>query len=153
MPNSTTFDLLLHYQVTAIGGGGGTGYRGIERSTTGIIVYPGDEILILGSQVGGDDGINDITIRVQDVGNTGNITLVTLQGQAPRFSSGDTYTGISGTDITGSGTGATFNFVVASGEITTFDASSMRFEAPVDMYSSTDVYDKYLVFPRRNILV
>ena len=148
----TTFDLMLHYEVTAIGGGGGSGYRGIERAPNGIIVYTGDEISILGSQVGGIDGINDILVRVQEVGNTGNITLVILQGQAPLFSSGDTYTGISGTNITGTGTGATFDFVAASGEITTFDATSLRFESPVDMYSSTDEYDRYLLFPRRNIL-
>jgi len=35
---------------------------------------------------------------------------------------------------------------------TTFDGGSMQFVAPVDMYSNTNVYDKYLVFPRRNIL-
>ena len=140
-PAETTFDLLLHYQVTAIGGGGGSGYT------------IGDKILILGSVLGGVDSINNVTITVQDTGVGGSITLVNLQGTAPLFSSGSTYTGISGTNIIGTGTGATFDFVVASGEITTFDASSMRFEAPVDMYSSTDVYDKYLVFPRRNILV
>jgi len=39
-----------------------------------------------------------------------------------------------------------------NGKTTTFDATSMRFEAPVDMYSYTDAYDKYLVFPRKNIL-
>jgi len=39
-----------------------------------------------------------------------------------------------------------------NGNLTTFDATSMRFEAPVDMYSNTDAYDKYLVFPKRNIL-
>ena len=140
-PAETTFDLNLHYEVTAIGGGGGTGYA------------IGNKISILGSQLGGLDGVNNVVITVQDIGAGGSITLVNLQGQAPLFSSGSTYSGISGTNITGSGAGATFNFVVASGEITTFDATSMRFEAPVDMYSSTDVYDKYLVFPRRNILV
>ena len=37
---------------------------------------------------------------------------------------------------------------------TTFDGGSMQFTAPVDMYSSnnTTEYDKYLVFPKRNIL-
>lgn len=35
---------------------------------------------------------------------------------------------------------------------TTFDGGSMQFIAPVDMYSDTNEYDKYLVFPRRNIL-
>jgi hypothetical protein len=39
-----------------------------------------------------------------------------------------------------------------NGKTTTFDATSMRFEAPVDMYSDTDAYDKYLVFPRKTIL-
>ena len=37
---------------------------------------------------------------------------------------------------------------------TTFDNNSLLFTAPVDMYSSTATtdYDKYLVFPKRNIL-
>jgi hypothetical protein len=36
---------------------------------------------------------------------------------------------------------------------TIFDGGSMAFEAPVDMYDPTDQYDKYLVFPKANILV
>ena len=36
---------------------------------------------------------------------------------------------------------------------TTFDATSMAFEVPVDMYDPTDRDDKYLVFPKANILV
>jgi len=39
-----------------------------------------------------------------------------------------------------------------SGDQTIFDGGSLRFIAPVDMYSDTQEYDKYLVFPRRNIL-
>jgi hypothetical protein len=35
---------------------------------------------------------------------------------------------------------------------TTFDESSMQFIEPVDMYDPTDAYDKYLVFPKTNIL-
>ena len=37
---------------------------------------------------------------------------------------------------------------------TTFDNNSLLFTAPVDMYSTTATtdYDKYLVFPKRNIL-
>jgi hypothetical protein len=35
---------------------------------------------------------------------------------------------------------------------TTFDGGSMQFTAPVDVYSNTNVYDKYLLFPRRDIL-
>ena len=41
----------------------------------------------------------------------------------------------------------------SSGSETTFDQRSMAFEEPVDMYNPTDAYDKYLVFPRTNILV
>ena len=36
---------------------------------------------------------------------------------------------------------------------TTFDGASMAFEQPVDMYDPTDRDDKYLVFPKANILV
>lgn len=36
---------------------------------------------------------------------------------------------------------------------TTFDQGSMAFEVPVDLYDPTDRYDKYLVFPKANILV
>lgn len=39
-----------------------------------------------------------------------------------------------------------------NGKPTTFDATSMRFEAPVDIYTNTDAFDKYLVFPKNNIL-
>jgi hypothetical protein len=38
------------------------------------------------------------------------------------------------------------------GNPTTFDGGSMRFESPVDMYSNTNMFDKYLVFPKRTIL-
>ncbi len=38
------------------------------------------------------------------------------------------------------------------GNSTTFDQNSLQFTAPVDMYSTTQEYDKYLVFPKRNIL-
>ena len=136
-----TFDLLLHYEVDAFANAG-TGYQ------------IGNKILILGSDLGGTDALNSVTITVQDIDNTtGAITIINLVGTAPAFSSGDTYTNITGTNIIGSGTGAVFDFVVGSGDPTTFDQSSMRFEAPVDIYTNTDAFDKYLVFPRRNILV
>jgi len=136
-----TFDLLLHYEVDAFANAG-TGYQ------------IGNKILILGSDLGGTDALNSVIITVQDIDNTtGAITIINLVGTAPAFSSGDTYTNVSGTNIIGSGTGAVFDFVVGSGDPTTFDQSSMRFEAPVDIYTNTDAFDKYLVFPRRNILV
>jgi len=36
---------------------------------------------------------------------------------------------------------------------TIFDENSLKFVAPVDMYDPTDIYDKYLVFPKSSILV
>ena len=140
-PAETTFDLVLHYEVDAFANAG-----------TGYLI--GDRILILGSDLGGTDALNSVTITVQDVNTvTGAITIVNLVGTAPLFSGGDTYTNVTGTNIIGSGTGAVFDFVVGSGDPTTFDSTSMRFEAPVDIYTNTDAFDKYLVFPRRNILV
>jgi hypothetical protein len=44
-------------------------------------------------------------------------------------------------------------FDVDSGDPTTFDTSSLQFIDPVDMYNPSDDYDKYLVFPKANILV
>lgn len=40
----------------------------------------------------------------------------------------------------------------AAGQATTFDQNSLQFTDPVDMYSVTQAYDKYLVFRKRNIL-
>jgi hypothetical protein len=36
---------------------------------------------------------------------------------------------------------------------TTFDQDSMQFIQPVDMYNPGQINDKYLVFPKSNILV
>jgi hypothetical protein len=195
---------------------GGTGYK------------IGDKILILGSDLGGTDVLNDVTINIQDTNTTtGAITIINYTGIAPLFEqyssvsitsltigigaknlnvspglsyyvgqyisiaydesnymigavtsysaeTGNLYVNvtatvgsgtygdwklnrifdnISGTNIVGTGTGAEFDFAIGSGTATTFDATSMRFEAPVDIYTNTDAFDKYLVFPRRNILV
>ena len=211
----TTFDLLLHYVITSIAVGG-TGYK------------IGDKILILGSDLGGTDVLNDVIINVQDINTTtGAITIVNYTGTAPFFEqyrttsntnltigtgfknlnvspglsyyigqyitiaydgsnymigavtsysaeTGNLYVyvtttvgsgtygawhlnrifdNISGTNIIGTGTGAEFDLSIGSGTATTFDATSMRFEAPVDIYTNTNAFDKYLVFPRRNILV
>ena len=53
----------------------------------------------------------------------------------------------------------TFDFNEATGpdstlleDTTTFDGDSMRFTSPLDNYEFTDKYNKYLVFPKTNIL-
>jgi hypothetical protein len=136
---ATTFDLNNHYRITSLVDAG-TGYA-ID-----------DIIVIAGNDIGGQTGINDLTIRVLDVDINGAILDTALSGQAPWMTTGDTYTNITGiTD--GSGIDAEFNLIVASGSPTIFDDNSLRFESPVDNYTNTDEYDKYLIFPKRNILV
>jgi hypothetical protein len=212
---ATTFDLVLHYVITSIVNGG-LGYN------------IGDKILVLGSDTGGTDVLNDTVITVQDINPaTGEITIVNYTGAAPfleQYNSASdttliigtgmrnlnigiglsyvagnpvivaydganymigtvtvyspitgnmyvnvtdiagsgtyntwsinlTFDNITGTNIIGTGSGAEFDFAIGSGNPTTFDDTSMRFEAPVDIYTNTDAFDKYLVFPRRNILV
>jgi len=224
-PAETTFDLDNHYQLPSnIVYDGGTGYA------------IGDRILILGSQVGGVNGTNNITITVEQVNEFGTIEQARASGVAPLFSTGDTYTNIAGTNISGSGavftvlknaqiytvivtnrgtdyavgsqltvlgsslggsnitnnatitvtavdssggitaaiidgtatsgtvsytsitgtvttgSGATWDIEVVGADATIFDGSSLRFIAPVDMYSNTQEYDKYLVFPYKNIV-
>ena len=145
-PAATTFDINNHYELPEANDSsfvfvGGLGYA------------VGDEIRILGTQVGGTTPRNNITIRVNTVDELGMIESAFATGTAPLFSVGDTYTNISGTNVTGTGTGATWDIQVVAGVQTSFDGGSMQFIAPVDMYSNTQEYDKYLVFPRRNILV
>jgi len=156
-PAATTFDINNHYQLPEPNDSsfvfvGGINYRGVETTSTGVVTYPGDEILILGSQVGGEDGLNDIVLRVNTVNALGTIESAFCSGTAPLFSAGDIYFNVAGTNITGTGTGATWDIEIAAGVQTTFDENSLQFIAPVDMYSNTQVYDKYLVFPKRNIL-
>jgi len=43
--------------------------------------------------------------------------------------------------------------ITVVGDQTTFDQDSMQFIAPVDMYTTSTALDKYLVFPKANILV
>jgi hypothetical protein len=145
-PAETTFDINDHYQLPEPNDSsfvfvGGTGYA------------QGDEIRILGTQVGGTAPRNNITIRVNTVDELGTIISAFATGTAPLFSAGNVYYNVAGTNITGTGTGATWDIQAVPGEQTVFDGDSLKFISPVDMYSNTQVYDKYLVFPRRNILV
>jgi hypothetical protein len=146
-PAATTFDIEPHYQLP-------------ERNDSsfvfdgGIDYAVGDQILILGSQVGGEDGVNNITLTVNTVDSLGTIESAFCQGFAPLLTVGDIYTNIAGTNITpgGTGSGATWDIEVVGEDSTIFDGNSLKFIAPVDMYSNTTDFDKYLVFPKRTIL-
>jgi hypothetical protein len=141
----TTFDLDAHYQLpipndSSLVFTGGSGYA------------IGNQIRILGSQIGGTNTLNDVVITVAVVDGAGTIEQAFCQGTAPMFSVGNTYYNIAGTNISGSGVGATWDLEVVGEDETTFDGQSIRFIAPVDMYSNSQAYDKYLVFPKRTIL-
>jgi hypothetical protein len=143
--SSTTFDENTHYRVpetndSSIVFNGGTGYA------------VGNKIRILGSDLGGIDVYNDLVITVLDVGTVGNITYYALVGQAFPLKQGEIFYNVVGTNISGTGAGATWDIIIASGDPTIFDGGSMEFNVPADIYGVTDQYDKYLVFPKRNIL-
>jgi len=137
-PSWVSFDVQCHYQLVSINNSG-TNYQ------------IGDKIKIPGSLVGGQDGINDVTLVVNTV-TSGAIQAVFCSGQAPQRSAGHTYNDVAGINIIGSGTGATWNITTVPGIATTFDVNSMVFTDPLDTYSNTNAYDKYLLFPQRNII-
>lgn len=142
---TTSFDLQAHYQLPEPNDSsfvfvGGTGYS------------VGNQILIAGSDIGGVDDVNDVVVTVEQVDTLGTITEARAAGIAPLLSVGDTYTNVVGTNITGTGTGATWDIEVVGEDPTVFDGNSLKFIDPVDMYSNSQDYDKYLVFPKRNIL-
>jgi hypothetical protein len=144
-PESATFDVEYHYQLpvpndSSLAFNGGAGYA------------VGDRVLIQGSQVGGQDDLNNIVLEVYAVDESGTIEGAFCSGTAPLNSAGAVYYNIVGTNITGSGAGATWDIETVPGTATVFDGNSMQFTAPVDMYNNTTEFDKYLVFPKRNIL-
>ena len=122
--------------------------------------------------------------------NVGAIISAFYEGTANLFSYGNTFSNISGVNVTGAGTGATWTVIpvpgmgvsvpastqwlnnnntgvswinnsglptvfTPGGNIifgTTFDGGSITFNSPADVYTDTDAYNKYLMFPKRNIL-
>jgi hypothetical protein len=144
-PAATTFDIDAHYQLpvpndSSLVFTGGTGYA------------VGNRILILGSQIGGTDDLNDVVIVVNTVNVSGTIQSAFCSGTAPFQLLGDIFTNIVGTNITGTGTGATWDLQVTGFDTTIFDGGATNFIAPADQYTTTDVFDKYLLYPRINIL-
>lgn len=144
-PELTTFDVEPHYELPTPNDSSFVFVGGIDYAV-------GDQIRILGSQIGGEDTLNDVIITVEEVDSLGTIQQARAQGTAPLLTVGDSYVNIAGTNITGSGTGATWDLVTVGEDATTFDGGSLQFTAPVDMYSNTTDFDKYLVFPKRTIL-
>jgi hypothetical protein len=138
-PATTTFDIGTHYQLF-----------GNYGSSVDYAV--GNQISILGSQVGGIDGLNDIVVTVQQVNTFGVITQAQAVGIGPLLALGDYYIDVVGSNISGTGTGATWDIQVVGSVTTVFDGGSLQFTAPSNIYSNSTDLDKYLVFPKRTIL-
>ena len=81
---------------------------------------------------------------------TGIINSVTISGTPIISVDGTSYTNRSATNIISSGSGAKFTVTVSNS--TTFDGNSLQFNTPADKYGLTDEYNKYLLFPKTNIL-
>jgi hypothetical protein len=144
-PAATTFDHDYHYRTQPYDGSsvifnGGANYR------------VNDKILVPGASLGGITGVNDMTVTVLQVDENGTILYYDLVGTANFQALTQKFYNVPGTNLIGTGTGATFDIEIGSGVTTIFDFNSLQFIAPVDNYTNTNQYDKYLVFPKRNIL-
>jgi hypothetical protein len=205
---SVTFDIEPHYS---------TPTQSFDANGAGYAI--GDEILILGSDLGGIDGDNDLRITVNTVGSVGNILNAFYTGTASILSIGETYANVSGSIVVGGGTfvgnitaasttinaissfdglmlgqsvsgngisaaatittinemsgnivisapatasgqvtigykgsGALWTIEVVPGVETIFDDGSMQFTAPADINTDTQIHDRYLLYPKQNIL-
>ena len=145
-PAMTTFDQELHYRPLQPDGSTESFFGGV-----GYIV--GSKIRIPGSSLNGITGQNDLVITVNTVDSVGTILGFFMTGIAFYAAQNITFYAVSGTTIAGSGTGANFDIVINSPQNTRFDGNSLLFIAPVDNYLGySQSNDKYLVFPKQNIL-
>jgi hypothetical protein len=120
----------------------------VSVTNSGVGYTADDTLIIAGSALGGADITNDCVITVVQTGVAGSISQIFAQGTAA--AGVELY--FDRVAVKQYGSGAEFDFVVASGERTVFDGTSLRFTAPVDNYTVSDEFDKYLVFPKRTIL-
>ena len=108
--------------------------------------------------------IYEISIQPGTLTNPAVVILNSLQQTAPNdyvtVTQGATYNTAQLYRPTAPGPGLTLinwqnliTVITVIGNETTFDQASMQFIAPVDMYNTSDALDKYLVFPKQNILV
>ena len=144
---ATTFDLNSHYWPVTVDE---------EYVFYGGLDYQARDIIkILGSALGGLDSVNDLYIHVLAVDVFGTIVDFYVVGEAPAaIPTGYIYYNVSGQLVnrTAPVTQANFNIAVSNNVATVFDGGSVTFVAPADIITTGDTYDKYLVFPKRNIL-
>jgi hypothetical protein len=181
-PESATFDINHHYDVTI--------------ASDGIGYARGDQIKILGTSLGGVTPNNDLLITVNTVDETGNILDIFYYGTASILAADNSYDNLAGVNVIGTGSGANWDIIVVPGRgtiitptitvgwynssntilgwvnvdsqtvnwisdtlgsprifDTLFDGGSTTFTEPADSNTTTNSYDKYLLYPKRNILI
>lgn len=147
-PSSTTFDLDNHYWPATSDGSTEIFFGGVGYSV-------GTQIRVLGSALNGTNGFNDLNIFVTSVdAATGAIKNFYVTGISYVANPvGTVFSALSGVNVKGTGTGANFDIQVqGTSQATIFDGGSMQFTVPIDVYNPGDDFNKYLVFPKRNIL-
>lgn len=145
--DTTTAGSFIIGQTYVIKSLGTTDFTAIGASTNELNV----KFIATGAGSGTGIAISYSTTICDDVTTTdGIIVSATITGTAYFESKGQSYTDLTGTAISGTGTGA--EFTVSVPNTTVFDDNSMQFISPVDEYSYTDQYNKYLLFPKVNIL-
>jgi hypothetical protein len=74
-------------------------------------------------------------------------------GTASILAADNSYDNLAGVNVIGTGSGASWDITVVPGVQTTFDGGSLTFNSPADIDTNTNAYDRYLMYPKRNILV
>jgi hypothetical protein len=138
-PETTSFDINYHYNVTI--------------GTAGNVYLAGDQIKILGTSLGGVTPANDLLITVNTVNTNGAILDAFYYGTANSAAAGNSYDNLAGINVEGPGSGASWDITVVPGVETVFDGGSVTFIAPADTNTSSTANDKYLLYPKYNILI
>jgi hypothetical protein len=138
-PETTSFDVNYHYDVS-VGAPGNT-------------YAAGNQIKILGTSLDGTTSDNDLLITINTVDAGGAILDAFYYGTANSAASGNSYDNLAGVNVTGSGSGASWDITVVPGIETVFDGGSVTFIDPADTDTSSPAHDRYLLYPKYNILV
>jgi hypothetical protein len=81
---------------------------------------------------------------------SGIVTGVSVTGTANSNAKGNSYSNLTSTNVIGNGVGAIFTIIAPT--TTIFDGRGTTFTAPADRWNPLETFNKYLVFPRTNIL-
>ena len=138
------FEIGKTYTIISVGG---TDFTAVGASAN----LAGITFIATGIGTGGGIVSQTINATCDNVSSiNGIIDSININGTANISAKGNTYSNIDPVADTSTGDGLVVT--VKAPESTVFDGNSLKFIDPVDMYSNSQDYDKYLVFPKRNIL-